>query len=259
MHRRRIIFLFVIFLTWANGRVAADESAPRYPSPSGKLEISFQKPPDYYPVEPDLSVVAGQTRHVRYQVAVYHAGSDTAIALAEYYDVYGLSETAKPSLPANLAKQLIWSPQENFVILPPERWPPDAISNIPHVTTGGAIQIGPHERQIVNLNNDYPWLVQPFPMDTASLIWQDPLHAVGQKPDACAPNVYVFDGYSGIFSALIPAASPEGYSIEKADSQRLLLRKTLGACATDTDKRNFQPECVEWNLSFGLKGIVKCP
>lgn len=251
------IFLLGVVLVAEQG-IAADIGDSRYGSPSGKLEVAFEKPLPAHPADPDAASPALRARYIHYQIAVYRTGSKTATATAEYYDVYGTSDSPKPSSIPDLIKQMYWSPEEDFLILPLERWP-EGSPGIVHQTSGGPVNVGPHERQIVNVSAALTWLVQPFPLNTDPLIWRDRYHVAGLKPDACAPNIYEFNGRNAKMTPVMPAVSPEGYVIEKVDAKRLLLRKTLGACATKSDQQRFRSECLQVDFSFGRKAIVKCP
>src|SRR5690242_3630913 len=117
---QRIVVVASVVLCTLIGLSPISLSAPlRYPSPSGKIEITFEPPLPIESADPDIPQASSQIRRIRYQFAAYPRGSGTAIATAEYYDVFGTSGTSKPSTGAELIKALAWSPHERFVILPP--------------------------------------------------------------------------------------------------------------------------------------------
>jgi hypothetical protein len=247
------LFLTIAFPAPLNAASVYDAPAPagnaevfssRRASPHGTVEVAFEPPPDMVPADPDKPDPTAGVRHRLYQVAFYPPGSNTALALAPFNDVYGSSDTPKPSTFDQLFKQLHWSPDEDFVILPRERWP----AGYPSAP-----------RQAVSLNKKFPWQIMPFPLEEEPIVWADPLHAIGNRHDGCRWDVVEFDGPSGKTTSVAPGSDVDGYKILEVREKQILMKKYRSECAPKSAGGSFQSDCITMNLSFMRLEAAACP
>jgi len=218
----------------------------RLHSPSGKYDIGFQPQAQRLYSGPHEKTLPSGIKCQVYSLSFYPAGKDTANAVTYFTDIQETPESKFPTPLNALAKKIIWSPAEDFVILPQEDW---------HQPSGTA-----SPRQAVSLDSTKSvWQTADFPLRTDSLIWVTPLKVIGNVVEGCRAEVQQFDGKSGRTSAFQTADPPEGYEILSANSNQVVLKKFLTSCATDANRQTFHEDCVIMNLSFGRREIGSCP
>lgn len=237
-------FILLAFL-WP-GLLAADEPlVSRFLSPAGKFEVSFE-PQDrrMYP-NPHAKALPEGTQTKLYRVSFYMPASATPMATTYFTDIGLAPGVPFPTPVMTLAKGILWSPEEDFAVLPYERWPaPDG---------------RPTPRQAVSLNSQSSWQYVDFPFSgDPPLIWQSPLAVAGNRIDGCTMDIAIFDGKTGKTSTLQEANPPEGYLIRSWNDQMITMQKVLSSCATESDRARFQEECVVYDLRFGRREIGVC-
>jgi hypothetical protein len=217
--------------------------ALRTPSPQGNFEVAFE-------LDPSNSMKGWKS--LRYKVSFYKPGLLTETATTDFYDVSPSSTVMRPTPAADLARRLLWSPREDFVILPPESWPDEAAKKDPALQKRW-------RRTAVSLNPAYPWQTAPFLLEEKSLVWMDSLQVAGNWRDGCRVAVGAFDARTGKTNPLTDALPPWGYEILSATEKTILMKKVLSPCATPEDARFFVPDCTVYNLSFKRREIGSCP
>lgn len=216
------------------------------PSPSGHFEIGFEAQDHrLYPSLHERPLPPNLKSQV-YSVSFYPAGQDSAVAVTYYTDIQDAPNSPFPTPPAQIARRILWSPNEDFAILPAEAWP-------------HADSEAPAPAQAVSLRSSSVWQTADVPFPIQSMVWMDPLTAAGDYVDGCRHDVRKFDGRSGRMLPLQPADPPFGYKIRSADDGQLVMESVLGDCADAAQRRTFHPQCITYNVSFGRREIGACP
>jgi hypothetical protein len=243
--------LLVALIT--SGTCRADSpTTGRFRSPQGKFELAFENPNTLVNPDPDKPPVTPGVKTVRYCLSFYKPGSTTDIATTDFYDVRPSTSSTPPVPVADYVKQMLWSPEEDFVVLPKEQWPNAQVA-------AAASPPGMAVRKAVSLNPDSPWMTSPFPLDEKPLIWPSATLVVGNLREDCHVSVEEFDARTGILVAVSQADLPAGYVIVSGDKNQILMKKILGPCATPEDARTFIPECTYFDLQFDRRHIGACP
>jgi len=212
----------------------------RFPSPHGKFEVAFEPPLTEVRTDPDQPLTGPGPKSIRYRVAFYVAGTEPPIAFDDYYDIYASS----PTSPANLIKGILWSPEEDFAVLPRENWPPTSDVK---------------GRKAVSLNTSFPWEYVPLLLDDRTLVWMDSLRLVGNSKDGCRLSVAQFDGRTGKTTPIMEGENAYGYEVVGSTGNKVLMKKVLSSCATPEDTRDFTSECITLDLDFLRREMAPCP
>jgi hypothetical protein len=210
----------------------------RFPSPQAKFAISFEKPLSQIHTDPDAPLGGPRSQSIRYQIAFYQAGITAPMASSEFYDIYESSPT--PVL--DLVKKIVWSPEEDFAILPRENWPPGSNKG----------------RKLVSLNQSMVWEYLTLKLDDASLAWIDRFRLAGNLQEGCKLSVVQFDGKTGKTSPVMEGGTGSGYQVVGTQGKKIVMKKILSTCATDQDSKDFIPECVTLDLAFMRREITSC-
>jgi len=246
MLRRTLDVCLLVLASFALSGMSYDTAKTgRIPSPQGKFEIAFEPAADYVALDPDKPSPVQGLKNVSYQIAFYPPGRRTAIATSHFYDIY----TSSPTSPQELAKAILWSPQEDIAILPGEQWPKKSDSK---AATNGI-------RKAISLNTDIPWQTTPLPLDDNSLVWIDRFTVAGNWTDGCRLTVAEFDGRTGKTAAITEAPLPFGYKIISSSGTRVLMKKVPGPCATPEQAGKLVSECLSLDLKFMRREIAPCP
>lgn len=130
-----------------------------------------------------------------------------------------------------LFADLIWSPQEDFVIFPENQSAQDAAFN----------------RLVVNLNPDIKWSSSVIYI--TSLVWENAWRVYGNVVQDCELAVGMFDGKTGIFDIAAGNQSPQGFEIFFSTPKGLILQSNLDNCASSEEQLAFEPTCqfLEFN------------
>lgn len=228
------------------------QSIKRYPSPSGRFEVSFGPAGPSLQTDPDRTSPTDQTARRKYRVGFYRPGTSAAIALTDYFDVLE-SKSADATGTDLLTKGILWSPQEDVAVLPAEKWEiaPAAIQK--------SLPAARFKRQVVSLNRSFPWETASFPFADTPLVWIDALRVAGNITESCRRAVGLWDAKTGKMTLLSDATSPLGYQIVGESKGNLVMKKVLDECATDRDRATFKEDCLLLNVSFMRREIGRCP
>jgi hypothetical protein len=224
----------------------------RYTSPKGKFEVLFENPNEVVSPDPDRVTATPGFRTIRYRISFYKPGSQTDIATTDFYDVGPKKADTAAMNFSELVKQMVWSPEEDFVILPEESWPNPQMAAA--VNPPGSIG-----RKAVSLNTIFPWLTASIPLDANMLIWANSTILVGNFRDSCRLSVNEFDAKTGKLTSVSQADLPAGYVIVSGDQNQILMKKVLGPCAKPEEAKSFVPECTYLDLQFGRRHMSACP
>ncbi len=193
-------------------------------SPQGKFEVDVGRPTVAAVSTAYSSPSAGGTAP---NIIFYMAGTDRVVAQGSWT---GPSQ----GLP-DLARQILWSPEEDFAILP----------------RGGETRMVVFTR--------FPWPNTTFPLDDHPLVWLDALHVIGNWSEGCKQTVAEFDGSKIRTTSIVNAGEPYGYHIVSASPTRIVLEKMATRCATPEQRRSMVPECMTLALPSLQREIVACP
>ena len=228
-------------LLLSGGAALAGNGAPScFTSPGGKFMVCFTEL-EHKKFDPEQSQSIDDISHVKYKIDFRRAGETTILATAEYADVYGWTSPAHPAELKNIFNWFVWSPKEDFVILPAEGW---------------AIAPGTSDRKALSLNPTLSWRTADFHMD--NLIWADALRVVGGVMDDCNFGDNLFDGRTGKTTPLKAPRPLTGYVIKSSDGRQVHIEKMLDNCSSDADRRTFSRECHLLNLDTMRTEVVPC-
>lgn len=236
------------------GMLSAAEAPPaqRFPSPQGRFEVSFAPPLYDMQRDPDRRSPYAGVPVRKYVVSFFQQGYKTPAAYAEFIDVLE-SPTAEPTPVKDLADKIIWSPQEDFVLLPREQW-----DRAPEKTRTGlaAIRL---QRQAVSLNTSFPWQTKAVPFEDEPLIWVDGRRLAGNIAEGCRLSVGIFEAREGKTNLVMQGSTPDGYQIVNQMPGKLIIKKVLDACASEQDRARYRQDCVTLDLSFMRREVGVCP
>jgi hypothetical protein len=170
------------------------------------------------------------------------AAGEECLATASYTDVYGFDDPPVPTPIERIFTWLLWSPQEDFVVLPAEGW---------------ATAPGPVEQTVVNLRPERGWRTGVLFM--GDLVWADTLVVYGNSLADCDYAVRRFDGATGAESPFRAGVSPDGFMITASTDSTIVLTTLLDNCASTELRESFRPRCSELHLRTLAETPVPCP
>lgn len=219
----RLILPFLAFalLTMGFGNPVAKKTIH---SPSGRFEVTFTLVKGS--VEPKRAKVDPDTR---------------ALWRISFFDSDGLVKTVnfrdpgdkKALTEADIYKRLIFSPKDNFVIVPPEAAdaPPRAIA----------------------LSKTLKWKEAPF--EIVDYTWTGDLKAVGDRRAHCSYGVYIFDGERGASVPVKKSESPIGYELLSIEGNTAVVKMFLDECRM----QDIPAKCFSHDLASDTETPVQCP
>jgi hypothetical protein len=243
--RLRVWLFFMALAGCSVPGMPYDSAALRVLSPGGKFEVSFEPPNHEIPVDPDKEQPTAGLQFRHYIVSFYRPASRAKIASTDYYDFQSSSSQTFPTPVAELSRAILWNPQEDFVVLPKENWPPEKKKDV--------------RRRAVSLNTDVAWQTAEFKLDDSPLAWTDRYAVAGTYREGCRIAVAEFDGRTGKLNTISEATLPAGYVLISSSEKSILMKKVLGPCAAAEDVKSFIPECAVFNLSFKRREVGPCP
>ncbi len=221
---------------------AVSLGAERFLSPGGNFEASFQTITHKKFTEEEFRRSVDNVNHVLYRIEFRRTATKEAVASVEYADVYGWTAEAQPAPAETIFKELIWSPREHFAIVPPSAW---------------ASAPGTEQAIAVALDPKLPWKTAEFYLE--DLAWADDWRIVGDTHWDCEYSVNLFDGHTGLTTAIKQAQSPAGYEIRSAAGSAAVIQKVLDNCRTEEDRKKFVPACYLLKLDTLEEHPVPCP
>ncbi len=178
--------------------------------------------------------------HVKYAV-VFKDLLGEELARSTYADVYGWDSLAVPVNPQKILSFFEWSPEEDFVLLPPEDW---------------ASYMGPFP-VAVNLRRDKLW-------ETREIValdgWLSPTKFYMGRGLDCDFSVALFDAISGKETMIRKDEGLFGYVIVEDDGAgHIVIKHEPNNCATDEHRKEFVVSCERWDLNTLDFEEVECP
>jgi hypothetical protein len=231
---RQLLLIPLCVALWHCGN-ASEAPVSRHTSPSGRIGIAIQMIAD---VKADDPLNEAQTAFIRYAI-VFEDSLGQPLATTTFDDVYGLEgETLDP---VNLVRWMVWSPGEDFVLLPPESW----------MTAPGTVAV-----TAVNLNPQFPWSTAMVAIDNR--YWIDSLRVIGDDISDCAYAVAMFDGRTGQTRLIKASESPVGFAIAGITDRAIRIQSQPDNCADEQFRAAFAPECWEFSLELFALAKVEC-
>jgi hypothetical protein len=217
-------FLLSILYVQCLALAAKSVSADPFVSPLTKFAVHFKQVAHVRFQWPGKTL--DEISHVKYLITFVNRKDSTACQ-CEYADVYGHAEDDKPAEIAAIFESFIWSPKEDFVMLPEESW--------------RCAPSSPYQKAIC-LNNQLGWATAILHMDIK--VWADHFRIIGEIHDDCDYRVVMFNGKTGQHEILRQGDTyPIGYEIERVNPPMVVIRKVLNNCATDSDVERFVEGC----------------
>ena len=215
-----------------------------FKSPTGRYIVRMREIHHY--IAPPHTGNVDDVNHVRYAFIFLNTTS-TNYYIADYNDVY---DANSPTRKKEIFSSFIWSPKDDFVVLPEEGW-----ARAPGTSSRTAINLNLHN--IKYRAQGYYWRNGSFHMD--DLVWADDFRVFGNVYDDCEDYVSLFDGKTGETKITVPSKTPIGYSIIITKNRKLIIKSRLDNCSTDKDEKTFVAECLSLDMDSLQKEKIKCP
>lgn len=215
----------------------AGEETKRFASPTGRFAVTFTEI-GHKKFPKNVTRGLDEIDHVVYRIDLRAKGTKERAASVVFNDVYGWEEGGMPASEEALFRLLVWSPEDDFVIIPTESW-----ASAP----GTAIA------KAVALESKLRWKEAEFAFD--KFIWTDSLNGVGDAHFDCDYSVSRFDGRTGRTIPVKESKSPVGYELISVEGDNAFVRETLDNCGTDYA----EPLCFTVGLYTGNETPRPCP
>lgn len=234
---RTIIALLMFiagFVPW-NDALAGEPKERVFLSPSGRHEVVFTEVKRVKASGRTMNV--DDVSHVVYRVEFLRKAGHVLLVSMTFNDVYGWTNSAEPTPIDLLFKAIIWSPGEDFALLPSEDW---------------ASAPGTEIKKAVALNTTLPWKTSEFGLD--NIFWIDDFSVIGELQDDCQYEVSIFNGKSGKTVPVKRAKSPIGYELLLFRKNTALIMQVMDNCKLE-DK---PPVCFFYDLATKKENKVPC-
>ena len=240
----RTIFTAVLFsIALAACSAAYAASVQRFTSPKGRFDAVFTETSHKkIPKSGGGPMDFDEADEIVYRIDFYARGSKTPVVSTSYDDIIGWDYIKRPSTPEEIFNAFVWSPKEDFVIMPHDGLPDGP---------------GTSARRAVALNRKLPWDEAHFALD--DFVWTDVLSGVGDAHFDCDFSVGLFDGVNGKTVALEPGASPVGYELISVKGMKVFIRQTLDNCQTKYVPTYQGPTCFDLSLPDRTETPRPCP
>lgn len=195
-----------------------------FTSPTGRFTVRFKQL-----VHTKVAKVTSldDNSFIKYQLFFTDVRSHV-VRTAQYTDVYSsyayVYNKGKPASLSRIVAQIIWSPSDQFAMLPEEAWP-----SAP----------GAPWHNVINLDSRFKW--QSSGVNFDPFTWLDSITVAGNNHNDCSYCVCVFDGRSGNLITIKEGESPIGYSIDAMRDGKLVVKTILDNCSSEKDRRGFRP------------------
>ncbi len=231
--------ILLVTIVFMHSSVFGDDSPTNvFSSPSGKFsvelrEISHVKFQQHNDID--------EVDHIIYSI-IFRNKSNRSKIEAKYSDIYGWCN-GKSNAVQDIYQSFIWSPDEDFVILPEEHWagPPSS----------------PY-RMAVNLNRKLNWSSAKTHMDIK--LWADDFRVIGDMHDDGDYRVVLFNGKTGHEETIKSRGSDEyqfGYHVLSANKPIVIIEKIPDNYAGDME--HFIKECETLDVNSMILKKIACP
>ncbi|MBI2412231.1 MAG: hypothetical protein HYV24_03375 [Deltaproteobacteria bacterium] len=193
-------------------------------TPSGRFEITFTLVKGS--IEPKRAKVDPDTRAL-WRISFFDAdGLVRTVNFRDPGDKKALTE-------ADIYRRLVFSPKDDFVIVPPE-------------VAGTA-------PRAIALSKTLKWKETPFEIEEYT--WLDDLKAVGDKKAHCSYGVYIFDGERGAQVPVKKSESPIGYEMLSIEGKTATIKMFLDECRM----QDIPAKCFSHDLASDTETPIQCP
>jgi len=232
---KKIILGLGLWIGWSGFLFADSVEAVRWKSPSGHFETTFQplNEKTLALISPKPTTPEGQ--QAQYLLNFYVTGSTIPVSTDWYTDA------GSPQSPTNIFPTLLWSPQEDFVVV-----------------THGLRTNPPHPmRWIISLSNP-----MAYGFEGRWMQWVDRYRLISDIQTPKTPGgIQLIDTKQRKMDLLIPPREGIGYQIVSLVGHRLIIQEFLNH--TDeghakTTWESFEPACFELDLDSMKKRSVSC-
>lgn len=198
-------------------------------SPSGKYKVVFTEM-EHKRFENQTVQSVDDVNHIVYHIDIFDRQRNALVISTSYTDVYGWGEQ-KPTPVKGIFYWIMWSPNEDFIILPVEGW---------------ASAPGTENRTALAINPVLPWKTAIVAFD--EFFWIDDFSGVSSQHNDCQYEVIKFDGITGNTVAIKGSDSPIGYELVSVhkNKRKIMIRQVLDNCR-DMEQLK-QPSCFWYDL-----------
>lgn len=251
--REKARFVFLIFLTiFIFSSRAECTQSHTFVSPKGKYKIIFTELEHRKFSCEEQKESIDNVEHVVYRIDFFNAENNVLVKTVTYTDVYGWdkncgailddahdSDKNSGAISQNyILNYMLWSPKEDFVVLPVEGW---------------ASAPGTDRRTVIALNSKLLWKDSDFVFD--KFVWVDDFIGIGDMHEDCHYEVSFFDGKQGITVPIKEANSPIGYELISYKGTKALIKKVLDNCAEKYEP----PVCFLFDVVKKKEERISCP
>jgi len=234
---RTIILLFMLiagFVPW-NDVLAGEPKERVFVSPSGRHEVVFTEVKRVKASGRTMS--ADDVDYISYRIDFFTKKGHVLLRSLSYDYVHDWTNPAEPAPLELLFKTIIWSPGEDFALLPSEDW---------------ARAPGTEVKKAVALNTTFSWKTSQFALE--NIFWIDDFSVIGEQHNDCQYEVSVFNGKSGKAVPVKRAKSPIGYELLLFRKNTALIMQVMDNCKLE-DK---PPVCFFYDLATKKEKKVPC-
>jgi hypothetical protein len=225
------ILLFLI----VGSTQAAPSAPPRYHSPSGRFDLTVETLPNEWIHYQKAKAGAAKESREQYSITLYVAKSSDPVNVIYYAD------TEPPPTPEELIHSMIWSPQEDYVVLADKR----------------KAREGGHVFQLVAPTS----INKVWSLEADHVQWLDAHRFVGDINTKEVPGgIMEFDGQAGKAELLIFAGSGIGYQIAAVSGRQVIVKEFLNHLDNGkTTWDSFAPSCFDLDVDQLKKRSTPCP
>jgi hypothetical protein len=237
---RRILAASFILLNLFSNAMAEQVG---FKSPLGMHRVTLTQTREYK--AGDTMKDSNDVSHTAYRVDFFDRDNRWILSTT-WTDVYGWDTEKSPSTPEEIFKEFIWSPKEDFVLMPAEQWPQQSSAN--------------DGRKAIVLNKSLGWKsARSFLED---LVWLDDRRVIGNNRQHCDARIEIFNGNTGVTRTLKPFGLQNvnlvSYEMRKDPDGEITLRTLPDNCGSGSPGP-FTQKC--WTLNAQNESInpVTCP
>ena len=242
MFRVSTILGLLVWLSASASATAAPEAVKQHLSPAGKFSVVFQEIERKTFTREEQLRALDNMDHIAYAVSFRRRDTRAVVAEIRYVDVYGFNEPADPTPMDRIHSWLVWSPEEDFVVVPSEGW---------------ASAPGTPERIVLSLSDRLDWSESRLVLQ--NLTWIDSLRVVGDSHSDCDSSVKIFDGETGTRQAVVESVSPNGHQIASVQGRTMVIRRFLDNCSSAEERARFAASCLSLDLDTMKLSEAPCP
>ncbi|HBG46818.1 MAG TPA: hypothetical protein DDW94_07495 [Deltaproteobacteria bacterium] len=232
-------FLVLLIFIFASPGAQADIfRQEKFTSPKGVYIVVFTEMAHTRYAKEEMLEDVDNVNNILYRVDFIPNGEIEPLVSSTYTDVYGWEKAGRPARIKDIFKNMLWSPEEDYIIMPVEAW-----ASAPDTEASIALALDPA----------LPWDKASVSLDNIS--WLDALSFIGDYHLDCDYGVAWFNGEEGSVVSLKDSESPIGYELVSVNAKKVTIRTVLDNCRM----QELPPRCFTHDLATGSEEPAACP